>query len=322
MRPIPTIAASQCGVFSTAQALAAGWTRSALHHAIRQGRLRRVRTGAYEVLDLGPVARGGSEVEQARWRHAAPGIAAALTTGARASHSTAAVLAGIPLLFLPARACVCVEPWWTGRIGSVHLHRCTLPHRAPVALQSTTPERTVIDLAREHGVVSGVAAADYVLHERIRTLDELQSELNSCGHWPGVRAAREAIALSDGRSESVLETRSRLALRACGLPAPEPQARIGNQSGHFVGRVDFYWDEFGVVGEADGDVKYGGTDPEPLINEKRRQAALEDLDLPVVRWGWSDLHQFEPVAARLRRAFARAARIPRDHRRWVVLPPL
>ncbi len=322
MRSIPPEAAAQCGVFSTSQALRAGWTSSALHHATRRGDLRRLRRGAYEVTDLAAIAPGLSELDQARWRHAAPGIAAVLTTLAVASHSTAAVLRGIPLLFVPARACVCVVPWWTGRMVGVHLHRCTMPLPAPVAVPSTELERTVIDLAREHGVASGVVAADYVLHKGMTTLAELQAAMDSCLRWPGVRAAREAIGLAEARTESVLETRSRLALRAWGLPAPEPQARIANEWGGFVGRVDFYWDEFGVVGEADGDVKYGGTEPEPLIKEKRRQGALEDLELPVVRWGSSDLRHFGPVAERLRRTFNRAARLPRDQRRWVVLPPL
>src|SRR5881227_2243336 len=101
MRPLPAIAAQQCGVFSTAQAVADGFTISALRHA---------------------VASGLPSFEQARWRHAAPGIAAALTTRAIASHSTAAVIQGGPLLFLPERACVCVAPTWTGRIDRVHLH--------------------------------------------------------------------------------------------------------------------------------------------------------------------------------------------------------
>src|SRR5581483_7620276 len=142
-------------------------------------------------------------------------------------------------------------------------------------------------------------AADYALRARLTTLPELHAELGRMGRWPGLRAARAAVALSDPRSESPLESRSRLALLEHGLPTAEPQVSIGNEWGGFVGRVDFFWKEFGVVGEVDGDVKYGGTDPTPLHVEKRRQEALERLELEVVRWGSADLRNFGSVVARL-----------------------
>jgi hypothetical protein len=183
-------------------------------------------------------------------------------------------------------------------------------------------ERTIIDLAREHGVAAGVVAADFALHQGLTTLRSLYESLDLCVRWPGVVAAREAIALASPFSESVLESRSRLKLREFGLPEPEPQARLGNQWGEFVGRVDFYWDEFGVVGEADGDMKYAGTDPAPLLKEKKREQELADLELGVVRWSHGDLRDFGPVADRLRRAFARGASRPRSERRWTVLPRL
>ena len=323
VRLIPSVAHEQCGVFSTHQALLAGWSHDALRHAVGSGRLVRLRSGAYAVADVSGFAPDLNVHEIARWRHAAPGIAAALTTSAVASHSTAAVLRGIPLPYLPRRACVCVVPSWTGRVPKVHLHRCSMPVMPPTALRSNSPERTIVDLAREHGVEFGVVAADYVLHKKVRTERELTRELEVCRGWPAVRAARDAIAFADGRSESVLESRSRLLMQQWGLPQPDLQVRIGNQCGGFVARVDFYWDEFGVVGEADGAIKYDGTDPAPLHEEKKRQEILEqDLELPVVRWGNADLRDFGVVAARLQRRFARRAGLPRASRLWRVLPPL
>jgi len=142
--------------------------------------------------------------------------------------------------------------------------------------------------------------------------------------------------VAHGRGESPLESRRRLALRRYDLPAPQPQAIIGNSWGGFVARVDFYWDEYGVVGEADGDIKYtksasersvGVTDsddePDPLVREKRRQTALERLGLRVVRWGQRDLRRFDPVAAELRAAFERGVGPSSGRRNWTVLnPPL
>ena len=309
-------------MFSNFQAQLSGWTRSALGHAVRSGRIRRLRVGAYQVTDLSYLPRH----EQARWQHAGRAVAAVLTTPAsEASHSTAAVLYGLPLLFLPPLACAVVAPWHTGAIPGVHLHRCTsdrLP-RSDGVLERTSVERTLIDLAREHGVTAGVVSLDYALHEGLTNLPKLHTELDRCVRWPGVRAAREAIRLTDARSESPLESRSRLKIAEFGLAAPEPQVSIGNEWGGFVGRVDFYWDEFGVVGEVDGAVKYDAdSEDRPLHKEKLRQEALENLGLEVVRWGATELRDFDSVAARLRRAFARGAKPGSQDRHWTVLPPL
>jgi hypothetical protein len=165
-------------------------------------------------------------------------------------------------------------------------------------------------------------AFDFTLHQGLTNLDALHAELDLCARWPGVRAAREAVALADGLSESVLETRSRLKLAEFGLPAPRLQVRIGNEWGGFLARVDFYWDELGIVGEADGAMKYDGSDPEPLQREKVRQEHLADTNLEVIRWGSADLRQFQTVVERFDRARRRASRRAPSDRRWRVLPRL
>lgn len=288
------------------------------------GRIHRVRIGAYQVADLAALGIT-SEFEQARWRHAAPAIGAVLTTpGAAASHSTTAVLLGIPLIFIPDTPCVTVQPWYSGEVPGVHLHRCVRPRRLPAAgaVDHTGIERTAIDLAREHGIVAGVVTLDFALHHKLTTGVAVEAELLRCVRWPGVRQARQAASLADGRSESVLETCSRLKFAEFGLPAPELQVWIGNEWGGFLARVDFYWSEFGIVGEADGAEKYDGTDPEPLAREKIRQEHLTDTGLEIFRWGWPDLRNFGIVVDRFNRARRRAQRRPSTERRWQVLPPL
>lgn len=323
VRPVPSVARKQCGVFSTQQALLDGWTHSALRHATLAGRINRVRLGAYQVADLTSLGVA-SEFESARWRHAAPAIGAVLVTpGAAASHSTAAVLLSIPLIFIPRVPCVTVLPYYTGEVPGVHLHRCKRARLPPDfgTIGCTGIEGTAIDLAREHGVAAGVVALDFALHHKLTTPHLLETEFMQCRRWPGVRRAREAASLSDGRSESVLETRSRLKMAEFGLPAPQLQVRIGNEWSGFVARVDFYWDELGIVGEADGAVKYDGSDPEPLQREKSRQEKLEDLGLEIVRWGSADLRHFEAVVRRFNNARRRASRRSASDRAWRVLPP-
>jgi hypothetical protein len=319
MRPIPAIAHRQCGVFSYAQAIGAGWSPAALRHACRTGQLISLRVGAFQLADLSHL----DEFEQARWRHAAPAIGAVLMTpGASASHSTSAVLRGLPLLFVPELSCVSVVPWLTGDVVRVHVHRCTAaPMSMPVGeVACLSTERTLIDMCREHGAAAGLIPLDFALGRRWTDADTLRGALDRCRRWPGVRAAREAIAMADGLSESPLESHSRFKFAQFGLPTPELQVSIANEDGEFIGRVDFYWGGSGIVGEADGATKYDGTDPEPLHREKQRQDRLAETGLETFRWGWRDLQRFEIVAERFERARGRALRRSHTDRRWRTLP--
>lgn len=320
MKQIPPIANRQCGVFSAVQAEPHGWTRDALRWAVRSGQLIKLRPATYQCADLEHLPC----YERQRWRHAGPAVAATLTTpGASASHSAAAVLRGLPLAFLPDRSCVSVTPTHTGEIAQVHVHRAAGEMFAsPVgAVACTSVERTLLDLAREHGVMLGVVAMDYALHHGLTDVDRLEAMLLHAMRWPGVVNARTAAAAADPRSESPLESRSRLKFVEHALPRPQPQVRIGDENGRFVARVDFHWDKQGVVGEVDGSLKYTAEHPDALVHEKWRQEALERTGLIVVRWGAKDLADFTPTAQRLRRALSRGEQRADGDRRWTLLPP-
>jgi very-short-patch-repair endonuclease len=211
----------------------------------------------------------------------------------------------IPVVCSIDLACLTVPPRTALRhLAKAHLHRATL---APgdvldiAGANTTSAARTILDVAREHGVDAGVAAGDAALHGNLVTPSDLGRALEQCAGWPGRAAARRTVALCDGRAESALESLSRLRMHAARLPAPVLQAELGDEFGRFVARVDFYWPEFGVVGEADGNLKYDSR--ASLVAERRRQSALEQLGLVVVRWEWRDLRRFEDVARRLRAAF-------------------
>jgi very-short-patch-repair endonuclease len=91
------------------------------------------------------------------------------------------------------------------------------------------------------------------------------------------------VRLANGLSESPLESLSRFSMR--GLEhQPQLQVRIYALNGSIIARVDFFWPEFALVGEADGMDKY---DAEELKNEKRRAEALANAGFRITRWGWS-----------------------------------
>lgn len=299
-------------------AVAAGWSRSAQRHAVARGDLCRPRRGVLANplhVDAGSPEWRIREIANLRAAQAA----SLQCPRAVVSHFSAAVALGLPTFGSLDRPCLTVAAGTALRaLAGVHLHRATLPPddiTGPGRIPVTTVPRTVMDVAREHGVVAGVVAADYALHHGLVDRNALAGAYELCARWPGRKAARMTLLLADGRSESVLESVSRMRMLGQGLTAPDLQAEICDEHGRYLGRTDFYWDEYGVVGEADGALKYRDGTPS-IMAERARHAELEDAGLVVVRWGWSDLSAFDPVARRLRTAFARGARRGSPQRRW------
>jgi hypothetical protein len=315
---VPTDAA---GLFTRADAYRTGWTDAAIRHAVTTGRWLRLKPGVFVVAS--PPGVGTTAPELARAAHLQLALATArLCPRAALSHASAAIRHGLPTSCATERPCLTVPAGTALReLAGVHLHRATLPMSDVIEVdgtRATAVARTVLDVAREHGLDAGVAAADAGLHRGLTTADELRRAFDVCASWPGRAAARSTVALCDGLAESPLESVSRLRIRDANLPRPQLQVELGDGRGRFLARVDFYWPEFGVVGEADGNVKYARSPA--LIAERRRQAALEDLGLVVVRWEWAELSRFDVVVRRLRAAFGRG--VPAGTgQRWSVLSP-
>jgi hypothetical protein len=104
-------------------------------------------------------------------------------------------------------------------------------------------------------------------------------------HLEGIGDVRAAVPHVRSGAQTPLESLSRLRLMSCGLPEPRLQVPLHDNEG-LIGIVDMYWDELGVIGEADGMLKYRtGAD---LIAEKRREDRLRRLR-PVVRWDWAQM---------------------------------
>jgi hypothetical protein len=238
------------------------------------------------------------------------------------SHRSAAVLAELPLLTLPDRPCVTVPPRMTGDAVAAHLHRAQLPAEQirVAAIPRTSPARAALDTARESGVLEGLVIADAALHLGMTTPTELRMVLDGCRGWPGARFAADVTAFADGLAESPLETVSRWSMRRAGIPAPMLQPEIFDEYGGWLGRGDFYWDEFGVLGEADGRQKLSGADPAPLYELKQRQDLFEDCRLIVVRWGWRDALEPARLGRRLLGAFERGRRMRALGRAYTVQP--
>ena len=162
----------------------------------------------------------------------------------------------------------------------------TVTDVAGVGIQVTSMTRTVADVARTHPLADALAVGDAAVRSGGVTVDDVHEVLRRMGTVRGCRRAAEAVAHLDGRRETAPESLSWARFLEWRLPLPEVQHEFWDDEG-FVGRVDFWWQRFRLVAEADGRLKYATGDD--LYAEKRREDRLRALDLGVLRWGWSDL---------------------------------
>jgi hypothetical protein len=298
-------------IMTTEHLLAGGLTPQGVHRAVVSGDLVRLRPGFYVEGSARALPRGA--------KHLLNVLAAdAALASPVFSHASAALVHGLPEwgLSLSKVAVSSGEQALRTHTTRVMKHHTVSLRGDEVCLVDglnvTTPERTVADIARTAGRDAGVAVADAALNSGLVTASVLDRALEQSAGRSGIRRARAAMALVDGRSESVAETRSRLTFSDFGLPQPETQANIFDPHGNRVARVDFLWREFGVIGECDGFGKYlDGADATEtrrrLGREKDRDAELVALGYRVVHWRWADLENPRLLAERLRRVLYPAA---------------
>jgi hypothetical protein len=93
-----------------------------------------------------------------------------------------------------------------------------------------------------------------------------------------------------------------------GFPSPVLQKEFVDRHG-FRAFVDFWWPEYGIIGEADGQLKYGGptgADPEAarraVIAEKNRENTLRRLCSGFARWDHADVVRAGRLSSILRTA--------------------
>jgi hypothetical protein len=231
---------------------------------------------------------------------------------------SAAVVWGLPLIGnAPREILVASLPESGGRSNS-HVRRTFAGSVAPAAtvggIRVTTVARTAVDVARRENYPQALAVADAALSGQESSAsraardpvsrEDLYRELERFQRGRGTARARSVIADADGSSGSAGESVSRANIRLLGFPSPELQHRFVDGEG-LVGIVDFWWPDFNLIGEFDGQGKYlrdeftNGADPATVImREKARENRLRALGPSVTRWDW-------PVAMSLPRLRAR-----------------
>ncbi|MEE2031338.1 hypothetical protein [Rhodococcus chondri] len=233
----------------------------------------------------------------------------ALPEGEAISHISAATLHGLDVWSTPLQRIHVSRPRdRAGRVTSeLHTHTTDLDddvvRHQRVAVTSIA--RTVVDLARTLPRPQAVVVGDSALRLAPGTQARIPQVLAASRSKHGILSAKTVLAFLDGRSESVGESLSRVRMSEYGLPLPDLQHEVVTLDGRRY-RVDFFWEEYGVVGEFDGALKY--TERHHLVAEKDREDAIRDLGLEVIRWNWTELDHFEVVVHRFERAVERYRR--------------
>ena len=197
----------------------------------------------------------------------------------------------------------------TARPGVV-MHKVSLPSSHVLmrdGIPVTSVARTVVDLARTSPFRSGVVVADSALHGFKVGKAELEGVVRDCARWPGIAMARRVVAFSDALAESPFESIARVAFHDGGLPPPMLQVWIMAPD-HAIGRVDFLWDQYATIAEADGAVKYA--DPDRARQQLKRDAELRRAGYEVVHFTWRDLAADPDQVIRwIKAGFGRSARL-------------
>ncbi len=233
----------------------------------------------------------------------------------------AAQVWGIPVIEIPP-----FVDTFEGRSGGGHSGGGVRRHRTDLSkvcteqlagLTVTSKLQTARDLAVALPFREGVAAMDRILSTR-----PLPGELKSCpvrkeqmeismlllpcaSH---IRRVQQVLDFADGLSGSPGESLSRAHMHTLGFPAPELQHEVRDDQGR-IGYMDFYWKEFGLVGEFDGWIKYsrdeylaGDLPADALRKEKVREDRIRATGLRVVRWMWDAVNNPEIMRRKLLQA--------------------
>lgn len=151
--------------------------------------------------------------------------------------------------------------------------------------RTTTVMRTVTDLGRTASLVEAVVATDVALNRGLVTLDRLKGNAALSSRPKGLARLYRALRHAEPLAESPMETRLRMLLVLAGLPRPEAQAQLFDDSGRLIGRADLLFRPQRLVLEYDGDGHRTN-----LVADDRRQNRLLSAGYTLLRYTAPDIY--------------------------------
>jgi hypothetical protein len=224
--------------FTSREALAAGLTRKDLQSAS----FRRLLLGVY--VDATVPATPALQ---------AAAVLCLLPPTAWVSHATAARLLGVPLPALPdEHACVREAAQRLRRRG-VHCHVGRKGARLVLVdgVRASAPAQVFVELGEQLTLVDLVIAGDWMVRQKLVSLDRLRAFCRSAS-GAGAAAARRAVGHVRERVDSPMETRLRMLIVLAGIPEPVVNREIPGVGGRGARRYDLSWPGVRVIVEYDG----------------------------------------------------------------------
>ena len=158
--------------------------------------------------------------------------------------------------------------------------------RRPSGLWITTPLRTAWDCAGLLTAEATVCLLDDGLRRGLFSVDDLHRTLAERRGIPGSRRFDDAVARSDGRSESAAETLARLLLLPV-LPGLVPQVSLRAPDGRVVARFDLGDEHARLAVDMDG--KRGHAGEAMVAKDRRRDRGTEPYGWRTERGTWFEV---------------------------------
>lgn len=296
------VAESQNGLFTTAQALAAGVTDAGLAGLKRQRVISSVARSIYALSDAVPT----DPLDLHRMR-----LAASLLLYPDAGPCGVSLLAhfGIDVWGADLNRVDVVREVSSEVLTSLCRIRPPYPAVRPwVDLGARTDVASsgsseavaaaVVQTALDHGALPAIISADDALQDGVTTVEAIVAAAASVRRWPGAGKVRTMVAMMDGRSQSVGESRLRVMLTVSGLRLV-PQYPISDEGAdNPFAYADLLVDGTNLLLEFDGKIKYGSQ--EALWREKKREDRIRRRNYRVERVIWADLERPTVLLPRIR----------------------
>ncbi len=228
---------------------------------------------------------------------------------ARFSHTTAALLRGVPLPATEASdGLLHVAVPLDGslpRARGVRGHRTTSPdvhhlHGLPIV----TPETMWLQLAAQLPIDELIVAGDYLVRRRrpLSSIDSLLSATELASGSRGSRPARAALQEIRAGTDSPMESRMRLIIVRAGLPEPVIGYTVIDPDGYFVGTPDLAYPAERIAIEYEGD--HHRSNPRIFREDIERREGFERIGWRVLRVTHDHIRQPWRLESRVRELLA------------------
>lgn len=284
------------GLFTTAQAIAAGMTPEQVRHRRRTGLWVPYAGAALRHRDTTPDAWADADAIALTW----PDAVACLASAAR-------------LHRLPVPAGAPVQAWVPHARparGRIAVYQYVLPPGDVMSggrVRVTTPARTVFDCLGRLAPEPAESMLVWALTRRFVTQQELERLLHDLPGLSGNARRRHLLAMTAAGAMSVAESRLHAILHRYSITGWSTRQVLRDRSG-IIGEADVLFRGARLVLEVDGAAYHG---PDRFQADRTRQNRLVAAGFTVLRFTWRDLvDRPTSVAAQIRATLARLAGDP------------